>query len=101
MRPARANSGLPRGSRSERFEARLTETQKALLVQAASLEDETITRFVVRSALRAAKRRLLEEETIKLSRKDSAALVDALTNPPAPSNELRAAFDRYRRGYVR
>lgn len=101
MKAASVTPGHPRVSRTERFEARLTEAQKAILVQAASLEDETITRFVVRSALRAAKRRVLEEEPLKLSRRDAAALVDALANPPAPSNALRSAFKKYRRDHWR
>lgn len=100
MKTAEVTHTHPRVSRSERFEARLTEAQKALLLQAAKLDDETVTQFVVRSALRAAKRRLLDAETIKLSRRDAAALVDALANPPAPSAALRAAFDRYRRDFA-
>ncbi len=90
-----------REGRSERFDARITPAQKELLTRAASLEEESMSHFVFRVALRAAKRRLLEEESMTLTQRDRALLVDALVNPPAPNPALRAAFDRYRRDFAR
>jgi uncharacterized protein (DUF1778 family) len=101
MKTAQQSSGQPRASRSERFEARLTQAQKEVIVRAASLDDEAVTQFVIRSAVRAAKKRLRDEDIIQLSRNDRAALVEALVNPPAPNQQLSEAFNRYRRDHVR
>ena len=101
MATERQAAGRPRAARSERFEARLTESQKELLTYAANLEGESVTNFVVRAAMRTAKRVLSEPESTKLSQRDRAALVDALRNPPEPNKQLKAALNRYRRDYVR
>ncbi len=85
----------PRILREERLEARLSAEQKRVISRAANLEDEPMSSFVIRAAVNAAKSRILEEETIKLTQKDRAALVAALMNPPAPNKKLRAAFNRY------
>lgn len=87
----------PRPNRTERFDARLTLAQKAILEQAAALDDENLSTFVVRSAMRAAKRRLLEEETIRVTERDRRALVNALMSPPSPNSALRKAYARYRK----
>lgn len=87
----------PRSTRSERFDARLTVAQKALLEHAAALDDENLSTFVVRSAIRAAKRRLLEEEAVRVTDQDRRALVDALMSPPSPNAALKKAYARYRK----
>ena len=87
----------PRPHRTERFDARLTPAQKAILEQAAALDDEKLSTFVVRSAMRAAKRRLLEEEAIRVTDRDRRALVDALMSPPSPNAALKKAYARYRK----
>ena len=86
-----------RAARTERFDARLTPGQKELLEHAASLSDEKLSTFVIRSALKVAKRRLLEEESIRVTDKDRRALVDALMSPPNPNAALRKAFAKYRK----
>ena len=59
------------------------------------MEDETMTTFVVREAVKAAKRRIIEEEGVKLTDRDRVALVKALSNPPAPNRALRGAYRKY------
>lgn len=86
--------------RTERFEFRLTPAQKAILTRAAELDDATVSQFVVRAAVRVAKRKLLEEQPLLLSERDRAALVNALLDPPAPNEALRAAYRRYRAEHV-
>lgn len=90
------NRTQPRSNRSERLEARITPAQKQILEEAALLQEESVTRFVLRSALKAARRRLLEEESIKVSDRDRRALVQALGAPPSPNKTLRDAYKRYR-----
>jgi len=99
MKTNRPAHSRPSPVRSERLEARLTESQKILLARAASLHDETMSQFVVRSALRAARRKLRDEQTLQLSRRDAAALTEALANPAAPNKALRSAFKRYKEDF--
>jgi uncharacterized protein (DUF1778 family) len=67
-----------------------------MISRAADLEDETMSTFLVREAVSAAKRRILEDEGVKLTQKDRVALVKALSRPPAPNSALRAAYRKYR-----
>lgn len=49
------------------------------------------------SAQKAAGCSLHEHETIRLTRTEQTALVDALLNPPAPNKRLREAAAAYRK----
>ncbi len=82
-------------AKRERLEARITPDQKALFQRAASLEGRTMTDFVVYSAQRAAED-VIRAHQIALSGRDSIAFVEALLNPPAPNDLLRAAAQRLR-----
>lgn len=85
----------PRIPRTERLEARLNPQQKDLISRAAQLEDETVSGYVVRESVKAATRRILEEEQVTLTQNDRAALVKALLHPPRPSAALRSAYKKY------
>lgn len=82
--------------RRERLEARVSPEQKALLQRAAALEGRTVTDFLVSSAQAAALETIRQHEQIVLSARDSAIFVEALLNPPAPNERLRAAARRHR-----
>lgn len=82
--------------RAERLEARVTREQKILLARAAALEGRSLTDFIVASAQDAAVETIARHELLKLSPRDQSAFVDALLNPPAPNDTLRAAAERYR-----
>ena len=91
-----ANSG--KLSRSERLEARITAEQKALLSRAAELSGRSLTDFVINSAQTAARDTIRDYENMTLSERDRQAFVAALLEDAQPSERLRRAADRYRRG---
>jgi uncharacterized protein (DUF1778 family) len=82
--------------KTARFEARITEEQKALFLQAAALGGHnTLTDFIITSAQEKAAALVKEYEVLQLSRKDRQIFIDALLNPPAPSERLRQAAQHY------
>ena len=83
--------------RSARLEARISVEQKTVLQQAATLSGRTLSEFVVASAQEAADRVIQEHETIRLSRAEQIAFVNALLNPPPPNVRLRKAAAAYRK----
>ena len=79
-----------------RFGARLTPEQKVLFERAAALTGRTLTDFVIGAAQEAATRTIEEIEILKLSERNSRALIEALLNPPPPSPALRKAARWYK-----
>ena len=85
-------------SRAARFEARVTEAQKALFQRAAALGGyRTLTEFVINSAQEKAEAIVRDSEILRLSRKDREIFIDALLHPPAPNKKLRQAAARYKK----
>lgn len=83
-------------ARSERLEARISPEQKALIQKAADLEGRTMTDFIIDSAQAAARRIIAEYDTMRLAMRDREVFVNALLQPPAPSQRLRRAAKRYK-----
>jgi uncharacterized protein (DUF1778 family) len=79
-----------------RLEARISTQQKKLLQKAASIQGRTVSEFVIASAQEAARNVVQDFESIALSARDSKTFVKALLNPPAPSERLRTAAQRYK-----
>jgi uncharacterized protein (DUF1778 family) len=79
-----------------RLEARISTQQKKLLQKAASIQGRTVSEFVIASAQEAARNVVQDFESIALSARDSKIFVKALLNPPAPSERLRTAAQRYK-----
>jgi uncharacterized protein (DUF1778 family) len=82
--------------KQERRSARLSATQKALLQEAADIEGRTLTEFVLTHAQEAARRTIREHAILRLSERDSLALMQALLAPWEPSADLRAEAQRMR-----
>jgi uncharacterized protein (DUF1778 family) len=83
--------------RNQRLEARVTPDQKELIERAASVQGRTVTDFVI-TALRDAAQKAIEDSTIwKLSRDQQKAFIEALADPPAPNQNLRAAYKSYKK----
>ena len=78
-----------------RIDFRPTPGQKALFEQAAALEGQTLTEFLIRSAEERARRVLERHEAIQLRGEEGARFVALLVNPPSPTERLRAAFKRH------
>jgi uncharacterized protein (DUF1778 family) len=84
-----------------RFDARLSEDQKALIQRAADLEGRSMTDFVLHSAEMAARRTIEDRTILVLTARDTEAFVDAILNPPEPGAVLLAAARDYKKNILR
>ncbi|MDE0210557.1 MAG: DUF1778 domain-containing protein [Boseongicola sp.] len=82
---------------SERINLRLSEIAKRRIERAASAEGKTVSGFIESSALEVAERTIDRHETLGLAREDALRFFDALADPPAPNQRLRAALDGHAR----
>ncbi|KTD74822.1 DUF1778 domain-containing protein [Legionella waltersii] len=82
----------------ERLEARISSAKKSVLKDAASLKGISLTDFVVNSAYEAAQRVIKEYEQLQLTEADRVIFIQALLNPPKPSENLVKAANRYKKG---
>ena len=86
------------GSRKRsRLEARISAEEKALFKRAADLQGCSLTEFVVRSAQEAARKAVREHQMMSLTARDTEAFAKALLKPPAPSDKLKCAAERYKK----
>lgn len=79
-----------------RLEARVAPEQKALFERAAAIRGQSLTDFLVQSAQKAAEETIRTNELITLTARDTAALVEALRNPPQPTEAMLEAFQLHR-----
>jgi uncharacterized protein (DUF1778 family) len=83
--------------KKSRFEARITEEQKALFLRAAAYGGHrTLTEFIISSAQEKADALIREHEILHLTAEDRRIFVDALLHPPEPNEKLRRAAERYK-----
>lgn len=78
--------------KTDRIELRVSPTAKNLIQRAMAISGLTAGDL----AFEGARRVLDEHERIVLSGEDKQAFLDALLNPPAPTDKLVAAFKRHR-----
>lgn len=81
--------------RSERIQARATKHAKDTLEQAAAVMGVSLSDFIISTAVEQASKTLQAHAQLELSARDSRTFAEALINPPAPSDALRAARDRH------
>lgn len=79
---------------TERFSARLTSAEKALLERAAAIEGRTLTDFVLANARKAAEATIRDHDILTLSVQSGQAFAEALARGPKLIAPLRAAFKR-------
>jgi uncharacterized protein (DUF1778 family) len=91
-----ANQDTPDSSRDARLEARVSAAQKGLFQQAVVPYGRTLSKFVVASAQDVARRVIAEHESIRLSREEQLAFVQALLQPTQPNARLKRAAEAYR-----
>lgn len=84
-------------AKDERLEARVSAEEKALCQEAANLQGQSLTQFVIGSALESAKRILRQNELTELTYRDRCTFVESLLNPPPPSQRLQEAARHYER----
>ncbi len=82
--------------KTERLEARLTASQKALFQRAASLMGVSMTDFIVQAVTTEALRVIQTHELLSLTAQDSQLFAEALLNPPEPNQALHQAAARYK-----
>ena len=98
MRAAAKRKKIPKTNAvRERLEARISAEQKTFFQRAAALKGVTLTDFVIDSLQTAAIRTLEEHDVLKLGLEDRQTFVEALMNPPAPSEASQRAVERYMR----
>ena len=75
-----------------RFEARLTQDEKAFFERAAAIGGyRSLTDFVIRSAVKQAEEIIQAQDSILSSKRDAELFFDTVFNAPAPNEKLKAA----------
>ena len=84
----------------KRITARVSDTVRVTLEQAAELLGATVNQFVVQAAYLEAQRVIERESVIRLSQKDSRKILSLLDSPPKPTKKLKDAVKAFK-GTVR
>ena len=74
-----------------RMSLRIPAEEKALLMRAVALQRTSLTDFVIRTAVEAARTVIDQAERVKLSERDSLRVLELLENPPTPNDRLMKA----------
>ncbi|MEY2632312.1 MAG: hypothetical protein RIR00_966 [Pseudomonadota bacterium] len=83
-----------------RITARVPQNVVEVLELAAGMVGSTLNQFVTQAALEKAEKIVESERTLQLSQQTAACFFDLLDNPPAPSQNLVDALNRYQAGKV-
>ena len=84
-------------TKDERINLRLKHNAKLMLERAASFEGQTISKFVLSSALARAEKTIQEHELMILNTRDSEAFFNALAAPVEFNKKLVAALKEHER----
>jgi len=84
-------------TKDERINLRLKHNAKLMLERAASFEGQTISKFVLSSALAHAEKTIQEHEVMILNARDSEAFFHALAAPVQFNDKLAAALTEHDR----
>ena len=83
--------------KEERMHIRIDALSKQKLEQAAAYSNKSLSEFVLGQALHAADTIIHEHETLTLIEADWEVFLDALENPPRPSDKLKQAFAEHKK----
>jgi uncharacterized protein (DUF1778 family) len=83
-----------------RITARVTETMRDTMEQAAELMGSTLNQFMVQIAYLEAQRVIERESLIRLSQKDARKVLSLIDTPPKPNKLLKQAVKEFK-GSVR
>ncbi|GAA1084922.1 type II toxin -antitoxin system TacA 1-like antitoxin [Nocardiopsis metallicus] len=81
---------------TERIEVRVTPEDKALFLEAARINHESASKFVVRAAREAAEEVVEREQTTRVPAAFFDAMVESLEEPAEPIDELASAVRKHR-----
>ena len=84
----------------KRITARVSDSVRVTLEQAAELLGSTVNQFVVQTAYQEAQRVVERETVIRLSQKDARMVLALFDNPPKPNQRLKDAVKAFK-GTVR
>ena len=84
------------GVSRKRITARVSESVRTTLEQAAELLGSTVNQFVVQMAYREAQRVIERESIIRLSQADARKILAVLDAPPKPNKRLKDAVKALR-----
>jgi uncharacterized protein (DUF1778 family) len=76
---------------NRRMSLRIPPAEKALLLRAVALRKTSLTDFVIRTSVEAAREIIDQAERLQLSERDSLRALELLENPSAPNVRLLAA----------
>ncbi len=82
-------------TKDERINLRLKHNAKLILERAASFEGQTISKFVLSSALACAEKTIQEHEVMTLNLKDSETFFNALASPVQLNDNLVSALKEH------
>ncbi|MDH5553117.1 MAG: DUF1778 domain-containing protein [Nitrosomonas sp.] len=82
-------------TKDERINLRLKQHTKLMLERAASFEGQTISKFVLNSALSRAEETIQKHETMSLNANDADVFFNALAAPVQFNNTLTAALKEH------
>lgn len=80
----------------KRITARVTDTVRDTLEQAAELLGATVNQFVVQTAYLEAQRVIERESIIRLSQEDSQKVLSLMGSPPKPNKRLKDAVKGFK-----
>ena len=78
--------------KTERFNIRIPPAQKALIARAAALSNKDMTEFILDKVVPEAAAVVEASETISVSKRDFARILDLLEHPPKPNAKLSSAI---------
>jgi uncharacterized protein (DUF1778 family) len=81
----------------ERITARLPRSTRSIIERAAAIYGASINQFIVQAAVERANEVLQSMEALQLSSRDAQTFLNALENPPEPSQELLDAVHAHDR----
>ncbi|WP_126454362.1 DUF1778 domain-containing protein [Sulfuriflexus mobilis] len=81
--------------KDERIDVRVSTDSKTLFARAAEISGLSMTAFVIEAARERAARLIAEHERLLLKNQARDVFLNALASPPAPSDALRRAAEKY------
>ncbi|EFC1481184.1 DUF1778 domain-containing protein [Escherichia coli] len=82
--------------KKQRIDLRLNEEDKHLIEEAAAMTNQSISQFMVSTALERAAEVIDHHRRLFLNEESWNMVMDAITNPPAPNDRLKRAANRLR-----
>ncbi len=82
-------------AKTDRINLRLQHSAKMVLERAAGFEGQSVSHFIITSALEHAEQTIHEHELMRLNAKESEAFMDALSKPIHFNDKLTAALEEH------